>query len=120
MIADAAGSPSNGKGQNETRPIFREYGPTEWAKPVKPTKFLIKQALCTDTWGVNRRAGEIPENSRQRRDWDVDCHGKKSIPIELFPVYQGKVCYIIGEGGEKQILRLLHRMCRAYGIKLRT
>jgi hypothetical protein len=35
----------------------------------------------------------------------------------LFPVrHSGKVLYIVGEGGQKQVFRVLHRMCRAYGV----
>ena len=99
-------------------PIFREFGPTEWAKPVEPTRFFIKQALCVDTWGVNGG----PEKSLKTHDNIAMAMsvatGMNLYRCDLFPVLrQGKALLIIGEGGEKQILRLLHRMCRAYGIQ---
>jgi len=97
--------------------IFCEFGPPEWAMPVAPTEFLIKGVLCRDTWGVNSG----PEKS-------LKTHDNQAIAIavatginlyrnKLFPVTNiGKVLYIVGEGGQKQVFRVLHRMCHAYGI----
>ena len=121
LAFDAADSLSNAKEKEEVKSesIFREYGPTEWAKPVEPLEFLIGQALCRDTWGPN--AG--PKKSLKTHDTIAIAMsiatGINLYRSELFPVHhQGKALLIIGEGGEKQIFRLLHRMCRAYGIKV--
>ena len=107
------------KGKTKSDPIFREYVPTEWAKPVEPTNFFIKRALCRDTWGVNGG----PEKSLKTHDnFAIGMSiatGGNLYRSDLLPVLrQGKALLIVGEGGEKQILRLLHRMCRAYGIKV--
>ena len=117
MASDEADSHKPKAEKSES--IFREYGPTEWAKPVEPTSFFIKQALCTDTWGVNGG----PEKSLKTHDnFAIGMSIATGINLyrsDLLPVLrQGKALLIIGEGGEKQILRLLHRMCRAYGIKV--
>jgi hypothetical protein len=51
LAFDAADSHSKEKAKTES--IFREYGPTEWAKPVGPTEFVIPGVLCEDTFGPN-------------------------------------------------------------------
>ncbi|MCA2255702.1 bifunctional DNA primase/polymerase [Mycobacterium intracellulare] len=107
--------------QNQTEAgqtlIFSVFGPAQWAQPVAPTEFLIKQVLCRDTWGVNGG----PEKSLKTHDNQAVAMavatGINLYNNGLFPVqHQGKVLYIVGEGGSKQVFRVLHRMCRAYGI----
>lgn len=100
-------------------PIFTVMGPTDWAQPVEPTSFLIRQVLSSDTWGVNSG----PEKS-------LKTHDNQAIAIAVssglslyghsdFSVKQPEqVLYIVGEGGNKQVRRVLHRMCAAYGLKL--
>ena len=106
IIADAANAADSGgkeKTKSESEPIFREFGPTQWAKPVEPTSFFIKQVLCTDTWGVNGG----PEKSLKTHDnFAIAMSIATGINLyqsELFPVLRkGKVLTIVGEGGEKQ------------------
>ena len=98
--------------------IFRQLGPTQWAQPVEPTTFLIRRVLSTDTWGVNGG----PEKSLKTHDNQAIglavATGKNLYNDSRFTVDKpGKVVYIVGEGGENQVRRTLHRMLRAYGIK---
>ncbi|BBX47683.1 hypothetical protein GCM10009641_18810 [Mycobacterium cookii] len=97
--------------------IFREYGPTEWAKPVESLEFLVGKVLCRDTWGPN--AG--PKKSLKTHD-NIAIALAVATKInlyrsQLFAVrHPGKVLYIVGEGGENYIFRTLQRMCRAYDV----
>ncbi|MEX3646028.1 bifunctional DNA primase/polymerase [Mycolicibacterium porcinum] len=98
--------------------IFRKLGPTDWAQPVATTRFLIKRVLSTDTWGVNGG----PEKSLKTHDNQAIglavATGSNLYNDARFTVERpGKVVYIVGEGGENQVRRTLHRMLRAYGVK---
>lgn len=100
-------------------PIFRQFGPTDWAKPVPTTEFLIKRVLVTDTWGVNGG----PEKSLKTHDNQAIglavATGTNLYNDARFTVERpGKVLYIVGEGGKNQVFRVLHRMCAAYGIAI--
>ncbi|WP_304114544.1 bifunctional DNA primase/polymerase [Mycolicibacterium bacteremicum] len=104
--------------QPTVEPIFRQFGPTEWAKPVPVTEFLIKRVLATDTWGVNSG----PEKSLKTHDNQAIglavATGINLYNDDRFAVQRpGKVLYIVGEGGQNQVRRVLHRMLTAYGVK---
>lgn len=99
--------------------ILTVLGPTEWAKPVPPTEFLISKVLCADTFGVN--AG--PKKSLKTHDNQAIAFavatGTNLYRNPEFPVKRtGKVLYIVGEGGVVPVRRTLHRMARAYGLTL--
>lgn len=112
---DSAEAADNAKETPE--PIFKQFGPADWAKPVPATRFLIKRVLTSDTWGVNGG----PEKSLKTHDNQAIAlavaTGKNLYGCSLFPVTKsGKVLYIVGEGGQNQVFRTLHRMCKAYGV----
>ena len=99
--------------------VFKVMGPTEWAKSVPDPEFLIEKVLCQDTSGVN--AG--PKKSLKTHDNQAIAlavaTGMNLYRSEHFPVrHQGKVLYVVGEGGEIPTRRTLRRMARAYGLDL--
>ena len=99
--------------------VFRVMGPTEWAKSVPDPEFLIEKVLCRDTSGVN--AG--PKKSLKTHDNQAIAlavaTGMNLYRSEHFPVrHQGKVLYVVGEGGEIPTRRTLRRMVRAYELDL--
>lgn len=99
--------------------VFKVMGPTEWAKSVPDPEFLIEKVLCQDTSGVS--AG--PKKSLKTHDNQAIAlavaTGMNLYRSEHFPVrHQGKVLYVVGEGGEIPTRRTLRRMARAYGLDL--
>jgi len=99
--------------------VFKVMEPSEWAKPVEPTDFLIRRVLCRDTFGVN--AG--PKKSLKTHDniaiaFAVATGQNLYMCDELPVVCGGRVLYIVGEGGENPTRRSLQRIGRAYGVDL--
>lgn len=99
--------------------ILTVLEPSEWAKPVPQTEFLISKVLCADTFGVN--AG--PKKSLKTHDNQAMAFavatGINFYRNPLFPVRRtGAVLYIVGEGGVNPVRRTMHRMARAYGLNL--
>lgn len=97
--------------------VFRVLGPCEWAASVPDTEFLISKALCRDTFGVNGG----PKKSLKTHDNQAlalaVATGQNLYRSDEFPVRrQGRVLYIVGEGGQEPVQRTLHRMARAYGL----
>lgn len=104
---------------NDDYKVFRVLGPCEWAADVPDTEFLIAKVLCRDTFGVN--AG--PKKSLKTHDNQAIAFsvatGTNLYRSEEFPVrHQSVVLYIVGEGGREPVQRTMHRMARAYGLKL--
>jgi hypothetical protein len=99
--------------------VFKVMEPSEWAASVPDPEFLIAKVLCRDTFGPN--AG--PKKSLKTHD-NVAIGLSVSTGTDLylsehFPVrHQGRVLYIVGEGGEAPIRRVLRRVARAYRIDL--
>ena len=94
-------------------------GPTGWAKPVAPPDFLIRKVLARDTFGV--QAG--PKKSLKTHDNQaLGLSAATGLPLYRHPEFvvprPVKVLYIVGEGGEKPVTRVLQRMARAYGLSL--
>lgn len=107
--------------KNEQGPrtsIFTVMGPSEWAKPVPEIRFLIKQALVEDTYGVNagpKKSLKTHDNASMALALGT---GKNLYLDSRFEVARSsRVLYVVGEGGQNQVRRLLHRMCTAYGVK---
>ncbi|BCP05627.1 bifunctional DNA primase/polymerase [Mycobacterium paraintracellulare] len=108
----------NSSDTKDSEPIFRQFGPTQWAQPVPNTEFLIKRVLATDTWGVNSGPKKSLKTHDNQAIGLAVATGINLYNDARFAVEQpGKVVYIVGEGGQHQVRRVLHRMLRAYGIK---
>ena len=96
---------------------FKLMAPSEWAKPVDPTEFLIRGALCRDTFGVNggpKKSLKTHENCALliAVAYGLPLYGHSTFEV---PKAQSSL-YIIGEGGEKPMRRTLLRMGKAYGL----
>lgn len=73
--------------------------------------------LSTDTWGVNSGPKKSLKTHDNQAIGLAVATGMNLYNDARFPVERpGKVLYIVGEGGDNQIRRTLHRMLAAYGI----
>jgi hypothetical protein len=109
----------NREGSDCPAPILKFMNASQWAKPVGDPKFFVAKALCQDTFGVNAGPKKsLKTHDNQALGFSV-ATGINLYRNPLFPVlHTGTVLYIVGEGGEIPVRRTLHRMARAYGLKI--